>query len=163
MPTTYDCIASTTLSSSNNTISLSGINSTYTDLVVVFDGALTSGSATCNLRFNSDTNQNYSQINMAGQGTNASGSNNASQGSLRLGEVYVGLTSTGFLCIFNIMNYANTTNHKQILWRLSDKTGEVGMYTGSYRSTSAISELAFSTSISFAAGTRASIYGIKAA
>ena len=57
---TYYPIATTTLSSATNSVSFSSISGSYTDIVIVFNGAASTSGVTCNVQFNSDTGTNYS-------------------------------------------------------------------------------------------------------
>ena len=58
---TYDPIASITLGAAASSVTFSNIPSTYTDLVIIFSGAITTGFDSINIKFNSDGGTNYSR------------------------------------------------------------------------------------------------------
>ena len=76
MPTTYTPLQTTTLGSSQASVTLSGISGSYTDLVVVISAQGTSAGndQDINMTFNSDTATNYSRTRLYGNGSNASSS-----------------------------------------------------------------------------------------
>ena len=116
MAATYEPIATTTLGSSQGTITFSSIPSTYTDLVIVMN--YSNGSSEYpSLQFNGDTGNNYSWRDLGGNGTSAvsySGSNVASIPFL--GYAVAGSTNFGNV-IAHINNYANTTTYKTVIGR----------------------------------------------
>lgn len=69
MAATYEPIATTTASGSSSSITFSSISSAYTDLVLVANASVTSGSDTAILRFNGDTGSNYSRTFLSGNGS----------------------------------------------------------------------------------------------
>ena len=71
MTATYDCIATTTLSSAQSSVTFSSISGSYTDLIIISDAILASGNDALGLRFNSDSGSNYSYTFMYGNGTSA--------------------------------------------------------------------------------------------
>lgn len=165
MTATYDCIATTTLGSNQNTVTLSSIAGTYTDLILIVAGKLVTGGTTCQMRFNNDTSSNYSQTSLAGNGTSAGSGRNSNQTYLRIGEVYAGLSTSQSTVIININNYANTTTYKTPLIRSSDSAGEVGAYAGLWRKApEAINriDLIAGASDNWASGSTFTLYGIKA-
>ena len=67
---TYTPIYAQTLSSATSSITFSNIPTTFTDLVLVFNGTRSAAGET-NLRFNDDTASNYSRTFLYGDGTSA--------------------------------------------------------------------------------------------
>ena len=65
MPTTYEPIATTTLGSAQSSVTFSAISGSYTDLVIVINGALSSGLASLSVEYNGDTtvgNYSYTRL-----------------------------------------------------------------------------------------------------
>jgi hypothetical protein len=164
---TYTPLATHTLGSAQAQVTFSSIAGTYTDLVLVMNGSMTSGSETARIRLNGSSSSVYSQTNLAGNGTAADSSRNSSQTSFRLGETYSGLTTARWSVLLNIMNYSNTTTNKTMLMRTNDTSGEVAANVGLFASTSAITSIDIYARIdltnSFVAGSTFTLYGIAAA
>ena len=168
MATTYEKISSNTLSSASATITLGSIPATYTDLKLVVT-ATTTGTSDYNmqLRFNSDSSALYSRSGIDVAGTTIYSFNNT--GATFIDWVYAhGVNPSPSLIIYDINSYAGST-HKTILVTASHDTNSASPTAVSrlcflYRSTSAITALELSlASTTFAIGTTATLYGIKAA
>ena len=121
---TYTPIQSYTLGSAQAQITFTSIPSTYTDLVLVMNGSMSSGSETARVRFNGSSSTVYSQTNLAGSGSAVASSRNSNQTSFRLGETYAGLGTTRWTVILNILNYSNTATYKTCLLYTSDAADE---------------------------------------
>lgn len=167
MPTqTYTPIATNTLASATSTLTFSSIPGTYTDLVIVANTIIASGSTfpECSLRFNSDTATNYSNTYFLGTGSSVitgrgSNYNYADCGYLSANS---GNPNTR---IINIMNYANTTTNKTVISRASSDNGaQVTAYANLWRKTpEAINSITiFTQSGNYAIGSTFTLYGIKA-
>jgi hypothetical protein len=169
MPTnTYEAIFTETLASAAATVTFSSIPSTYTDLVLIFNGGKSIAGSSVDFRFNSDTGSNYSFTEIYGNGTTAASQrvSNRTYGALAFNAVPdSGLTST---IIMNIMNYSNTTTNKTAISR----NGSIGTsFPGTeaivnlWRSTAAINTITLSNSgaATFSIGSTFSLYGIAAA
>jgi hypothetical protein len=164
MPATYEPIATTTLGSSNTTVTFSSIPSTYTDLRVVVQYTLANGSNNQMLmRFNSDTATNYSRTYMEGSGTSATSGRGSSEDSAFI--TYASSNTQITTSLIDVMNYSNATTHKTALSRLSNTTlTDARVYL--WRKTpEAINTITFSVYLgsSFATGSTFTLYGIKAA
>jgi hypothetical protein len=168
MPSTYEPIATQTLSStSTSTVSFTSIPSTYTDLVIVIIGANQNGSR-IRYRFNNDSASNYSRITLVSNGSSANsyqGSNNT-EADLNV----IGGSSTmtyPMTIISNIQNYSNATTYKTLISRFgsNDPTAAATEATvNMWRSTSAINRVdAIALGGNWITGTTITIYGIKAA
>ena len=159
---TYSLIASYTATSTQSSISFSSIPGTFTDLVLVYNGAGTSGTATdIGLRLNSDTGTNYSNTLIYGTGSVAGSGRHTGLTFFR--GWYVGGVGIQTTCIFNIMDYANTTTFKTVIGRSNISNAEVDAAVGLYRSTSAITSLSLTPQgTSFASGSTLRLYGIQA-
>jgi hypothetical protein len=162
---TYTPIATTTLGSAAASYTFSSIPSTYTDLVLIFDGLASAAAANgFQVKVNGATGTLQSYTRIQGNGTTAS-SNQVAGGDPACGVI--GNTNRANV-IVNIMNYSNSTTYKTILSRYNsnDSTdGRTGAYVNLTRSTSAISSILIdlSTANNFIAGSTFTLYGISAA
>jgi hypothetical protein len=160
MPTTYEPIATTTLSGSTSEVTFTSIPATFTDLRLVFAG-VSSAQALC-IQFNGDTSTNYSLTVLRGDGTSAVSSRNTSIDRL----IVCSLTGTNpNLLTTDVFSYAGST-YKTLLSSSSEDnngSGNTRQSVGLWRSTSAITSLRlYGFSASNITGT-ATLYGIKAA
>ena len=166
MPATYEKIASQTLASATNTLTFSSISNTYTDLVLIANTIIASGSGfpECSLRFNSDTGANYSNTYLLGTGSAAVSGRGSNFTYADCGYLSANSGNPNTR-IINIMNYANTTTNKTVISRgSSDNGAQVIAYANLWRSTSAISSVTvFTQSGNYAIGSTFTLYGIKAA
>ena len=71
MPATYEPISTTTLGSAVNSVTLSSIPATYTDLVLVWKGSFSASGSGVGVRFNGDSGANYSENQLAAAGATA--------------------------------------------------------------------------------------------
>lgn len=158
MTATYDCIATTTLTTTTTNITFSSIPATFTDLVLVFNGFNTGTLDGITLRCNGDTGSNYSVTALDGNGTTASSERFANTTNAYLGNI----NATMNTILININNYSNTTTNKTILNRMSTTGGSyVRASVHLWRNTAAINSLTLG-SVNLASGTMATLYGIKA-
>lgn len=161
MPTTYESIATTTLTTSATDITFSNISGTYTDLILIVTGTVTSGNANNYIRFNSDTGNNYSYTGVGGSG-GAAVSARASNGNGIQTEYYGYFDQSIATRIIHIMNYSNTTTYKTAISRGDNSNNGSSISVGTWRSTSAITSVAI-VGGTLASGCTATLYGIKAA
>jgi hypothetical protein len=160
MAKTYEPIATTTIGSAVTTFSFTSIPSIYTDLFIVIEGPGISGgtSMDSNIRFNSDTGSNYSDTRV--QNIYSDRSSNAT--AIRTGAPR---SNNRWNTAIHISNYADTSFYKTIISRSnalgSDSLAE--MYSGSWRSTAAISSFTMVSgqSRNYEVGTTCTVYGIK--
>lgn len=166
MPSTYEPISTTTLSSSAANITFSSIPSTYTDLVLIFVGKRVSGGNNLYIQVGNgsvDTGASYSRTLLYGNGS-AAGSNYTVSAS-QWADWYVGLSATDdSMHTFNFMNYSNSSTNKTMLWKSNRANEAAQAIVGLWRSTSAINTIKlFTPSSDIASGSTATLYGIKAA
>jgi hypothetical protein len=166
--TTYEPIATQTISTSVTTLTFSSIPATYTDLVVVVYGGTTSAPDNLWLRFNSDSGSNYSFTELVGTGTAATSPGYANFTLAKLSSTIGGGTTVGQSYIANIMNYSNTTTFKTMINRANQNDNTypgVAAYTNLWRNTAAINTVLLGRdgAGNLAIGTVMSLYGIKAA
>lgn len=159
MPSTYTPIATTTLGSAASFVTFSSIASTYTDLKVVINGAVTTGGPNIYLQYNGDTATNYSQTILYGDGSSAGTFRNTNNNKQVIGDANTTIGTT----IADVMNYSNTTTYKTNLARNS-MSAYVEAWVGLWRSTSAINSILIGvTSSTFIAGSTFTLYGVKSA
>jgi len=168
MASTYDSIATQTLSSAATSVTFSSIPSTFTDLVLVTSAMGDSGVIDMVLRFNSDSGTNYSSSRLYGDGTSAG--SNRSINATKIDVNYSGSVSTTapITSVITIFNYANSTTYKSVLMRSADVGGTyqgVNMIASVWRGSSnqAITSLTVSGTANIKAGSMFTLYGIKAA
>jgi len=166
MASTYTPIATTTLGSAASSVTFSSISGSYTDLVLVFSGTLSSADYVCMRVGNGsiDTNSNYSHTDLSGNGTSASSSRSPNATYFFTSPMNTNRNNM----IINFQNYSNTTTNKTALLRwnvpLTDggATGTVGAEVALWRSTSAINQIQVLTyaAQNFAIGSTFTLYGI---
>ena len=168
MTATYDSIATTTLSSAALTITFSSIPNTYTDLKLTLVGHGSSLS-TVKMRFNNDSNTNYSRT-----GIQAYGSGNIFSGRITssdsINSNYEFSDSSSAPSFFNadIFSYLGSTNKTSLMSIFTDRNttdGGLAIAVGLWRSTAAITSITLGLNFSnwpFQSGTTATLYGIKA-
>lgn len=156
MTVTYDSIATQTLTSSAG-VTFSSIPQTFTDLVLVASGR-ESANGYFKINFNGDTANNYSRTILRGNGTSAISARASNEPAL-----YPDF-NTSSTVIINIMNYANATTFKTVLWRVNDSV-LVGAQANLWRKTpEAITSIAITSSAGGGTITGTfTLYGIKAA
>lgn len=159
MPTTYEPIATTTLSSAQTSVTFSSISGSFTDLVLVWAG--TSGGNDIRLRFNSDTGTNYSYTRIFGDGSAVYSDRDTNQTNAP--ATLGGMTNGNSIVYLN--NYSNTTTFKTAMARANNtQGGYVGVWFNLWRSTSAITTItALVLAGTISSGTTFTLYGIKAA
>jgi hypothetical protein len=163
MASTYEKIATTTLGSSNTSVTLSSIPSTYTDLVLILNLTATA-NLDMGIQVNGDTGNNYSATWLGGTGTSAAATRTTN--SNLWGNIYsaVSTVSGNFNGIVNFMNYSNTTTYKTILNRFNSAIYGTEAIVALWRNTSAINSIKVMANYnSFAAGSTFTLYGIKSA
>jgi hypothetical protein len=161
--TAYESIATTTLGTTATSVTFSSIPATYTHLqiraIILSNTALNTG-----LRFNSDSGTNYSWHQLIGSGTAASSYGVATQNSALVGYVG-GVASTPEAVVIDVLDYANTSKYKTLRTLEGNDmngTGYVGLWSGLWQSTSAVTSITLSGT-SFTQYSSFALYGIKGA
>lgn len=167
MPTTYEPIATTTLSSAQSSVTFSSISGTYTDLVLVsaISGVSTTIDAWVRVGNGSiDSGSNYSWTVLSGNGTTAGSGRGASQTKVYW-DFLTSITNVSQFAIMNFMNYSNTTTYKNYMIRGTAASQESNVTLGLWRSTSAINtiQIGLDSTATFSSGSTFTLYGIKAA
>lgn len=166
---TYEPIATTTLGSAVASITFSSIAATWTDLRLVLTYTKTITGGSIELRFNSDIGANYSETALAGDGTSGYSGRDTSYTYVEASSMVYG-ESAGIqtMLTIDVFSYANATYKTALLTESNDQNGggSADRMVGLWRSTAAITSMQLainSTPVKFAAGTTATLYGIKAA
>lgn len=171
MPATYEPIATTTLGSTQTSVTFSSISGTYTDVILVCSITPSDTQAPALLcEVNSDTGSNYSGTFLYGNGSAAGSNRLTSQTRFTLARQYsLGDSTSGqpnFITHFQ--NYSNATTYKTVMTRANTPSGTtyrgVEASVGLWRSTSAITTIkVFVSAGGFASGSTFTLYGIAAA
>lgn len=158
---TYFPIATTTLGSSQSSVTFSAISGSYTDLVVV-NNIIGAGTGYPSFRFNSDTGTNYSFTQVYGNGTTAGSDRAPNYSSIIIPFPDRYTTSAGYIQIANIQNYSNTTTYKTLLGRSSNAGSGTSAAVGMWRNTAAITSITITAvDANFASGSTFTLYGIE--
>jgi hypothetical protein len=174
MPKTYEPIATTTLSSAASSYTFSSIPNTYTDLRVVVYWKL-DVSYYPSIRLNGNSSAVYSYVSLRGNGAAvASGKDTAKTEARLTTDIATSYVNPAFVT-FDIFNY-NASVHKTIIATNSnDRNGTDAAGPGivsrdimRWANTSAVTSVTILgdsvfTPNNLAAGTIATLYGIKAA
>lgn len=164
MPATFEPIRTTT-STATSSITLNDIPQTFTDLVLVCDLIADTGLAFDTwVRFNNDSNSNYSYRSLNGTGSAAQSFSASSQTSLAVDRQATVRTTSRVLQVVNIFNYSSNVLNKTTLIRNAAPNDATEALVGLWRSNAAITSITFSnnTSGNFASGCIFSLYGIRA-
>lgn len=169
-PSSFESIATTTLSSANGTVTFSSIPSTYKHLQVRIRARISQASY---LRYDYflqwSGSSTYPTHRLQGDGTNASASGSTGNTEMIITEGLPAASATANamgVAIIDIHDYASTTKNKTM--RLfggfdtnSATNGYVYLYSGMRLSTTAISSLTIATGSTFVSGSTFALYGIK--
>lgn len=160
----YELISTTVLGGTQASIAFSSIPSTYKHLQIRVVGRLaTVTNNQMQIRFNGDTAANYSWHSLTGSDTSVASTDSTSQTAISAGVV--GYNANIFSgSVIEVLDYASTSKNKTVrsLHGVNDGIVRVGLHSGLWLSTSAISSISISdNNASFAAGSRFSLYGIK--
>jgi hypothetical protein len=166
---TYTPIARTTLTSAAASVTFSNISGSYTDLILVANNIIPSGSMDITMYVNGDTATNYSTTSLNGDGTTARSGRVSTQSKAYISDFQVAINgSNPTMFIVNFNNYSNTTTYKTFLSRGTiqgaSSAGETNANISLWRSTSAITSITLQTSSgTMGVGSTFTLYGIAAA
>ena len=140
----FESIATATVGSGGSaTITFSSIPATFAHLQIRATLKQSIGSAAF-ARFNSDTGSNYARHRLIGTGASAGAYGETSQNKVQI-NTSQGYPSFGVF-VMDILDYANTNKYKteRHLFGLDENgSGQVGLESNLWRSTSAISTIEF--------------------
>jgi len=165
MAKTYEPIATATANGSQTSITFSSISGSYTDLMLVFNGADATTAEDFCVRVNGDTGTNYSRTWLTGNGSAASSGRATSASFMKPHQnAYMG-TDFAYNYIMQFMNYSNSTTYKSVLCRGNGAPSGVDAIVNLWRNTAAITTILCYTgaATNFANGSTFTLYGIKAA
>jgi hypothetical protein len=166
-PNAFVSIATTTVGSGGaSSITFSSIPQTYSHLQIrAISRSGTTGESGM-ITFNGDTGGNYSRHYLIGNGTSALSGSQTSASNI---DIFYINSSTSTASIFaanilDILDYTNTNKYKtvKLLAGMSQGgSGACGLYSGAWRSTSAITSITITPSSSLAQYSSFALYGIK--
>ena len=165
---TYDSIATVTIGSAQSTISFSSIPSTYKHLQVRF-ASINASSQSIIMQLNSDTASNYAKHALIGTGASANAYGFATQSYINIqGYAAAGATPNPVVGVVDILDYGNTNKYKTaraIAGFDANGSGEIGLMSGLWQSTSAVSTITFKLESggNFNQYSSFALYGIKGA
>jgi hypothetical protein len=162
--TSYESIATAAGTGASASITFSSIPSTYKHLQIRAIARTASGTGAF-LQYNSDTGTNYTRHYVEGNGTAASSGSGTSTTKIDYIQAVSNANING-VNIVDILDYTNTNKYKttRILQGYdANGTGNIGLGSGLWMSTSAISTITITTSngANFATTTQFALYGIK--
>jgi hypothetical protein len=174
----FESIATVTVGTATPTVEFTSIPATFTHLQI--RASLQTARATFPLdkvfwRFNSDTASSYSSHSVFGDGASATASaeNTTAISGFDNFTTTASPSSLGFgALILDILDYANTNKFKtsralsgfDVNGTVATFGGRVGITSGNYRSTSAITSVTFTVdnAANFSVNSKFALYGVKA-
>jgi hypothetical protein len=165
---TYDALYTNTVTVATPTVTFNTIDQTYTDLVLVITGRCsnTATGASIQIRANSDSGSNYSQLSINASSSTLLSEQYANTTSFDAGRINTsngGNTNFG-TSIINFQNYRNSTTYKTLIAQSSVTNEAWPVYetVSTWRNTNAITSLTITCGYDFVVGTSFSIYGVRA-
>lgn len=162
-------IASATLASTGG-FDFVNIPQTYQDLMVVVYARSAGTDGGLYWYANGDGSSVYSKTYLFGDGSSAGSGRVSNSGGGQWGNIATSSNISGAFstAIVHILNYANTSTFKTLLVRNADDRNGSGysiLQVDMFRTTSGISRITFGNSsyLNLAAGSQATLYGIRAA
>ena len=163
MAATYEPIATTTLGSSQSSVTFNSFSG-YTDLRLIISAKTASSGAQIYATINSDSGANYSRTILWGSGSSAGSNRDTNATSWNMD--YYGVVTTGQFNtnITDFMNYSNTTTYKTMITRTGNSSNGLEAQVALWRNTNAITSFTLNVGGGgFATGSTFTLYGIKAA
>ena len=155
---TYTLIDSVTLGSSASSVTFSGISATGKGDLVLVSNVIVANGYEAGVRFNSDSGNNYTMVNMRGTGSSTSSSAVQDPGYLPIQKNISG----NALMITQVLDFSASDKHKSVLNR--GNSTQFGTTAAAHRwaSTSAITSVYIYevNATSFSAGSTFSLYQI---
>jgi hypothetical protein len=168
--TSYESIATTTLGTATATITFSSIPSTYQHLQirVLARSDRSAGVDIMSMRMNSDTGNNYSDHLIYGDGSTVQTDRNSTYGTINIQRLASDNLSASIFSPFviDILDYGNTNKYKTVRYLAgydANGSGRVGLGSGLWQSTSAITTLTLTSAYSsnFNQYSSFALYGIR--
>jgi len=156
-------LSTTTLTGSTTTIS--SISGSYQQLFVMVVGAyVAAGGYQNNVYFNSDTTSIYDRVGFyaaAGGGGTFTGSVSENFNRIPIGNSNLATSSNSGIQILELKNYTNTSTWKMAAIYSNTTASAAAFSNATYRSTSAITSMTFTSNGSTYSGGTVYIYGVK--
>lgn len=168
-PASYESISTVTVGAGGqSTITFSSIPSTYKHLQVRMLVKSNGATDACDMRFNSDTGNNYAYHELVGTGSAASVGSSTSRSGMPLVSAAIASSSTSIFSagVVDILDYANTSKNKTIRnfggYELVS-SGAASLVSNLWMNTAAISTITIylRTGINFGQYSHFALYGIK--
>jgi hypothetical protein len=173
----YESIATTTVGGGGSaTITFSSIPATYTHLQLRYicqDNRGTYNDSLMNIRFNSDTGNNYAWHYVRGNGSATESSGTTSTAQIQVTTTASSATSKFVAGVLDVLDYRNTNKYKtaRLLTGFDTNntgTGSVGLIylnSGLWQNTNAITTITFASALGtqFNQYSSFALYGIKGA
>ena len=160
---TYTPIATYTTTGSVANYTFTSIPSTYTDIILVGQGAISANARIDLLMGNgSISTSGYSNTEVYGNGSAAYSLRVTSSASMQGLYDSIGTGSGQINFMAHFMNYTSTT-YKTVLGRYSSATNAAGAMVGLWQSGAAINQIQISPTSNFSAGFVLTLYGIASA
>jgi hypothetical protein len=163
----FELIETVVATGSSNSITFNSIPSTYKHLQLRF--VLLSGTnyGQASMRLNADSGANYSYHYMTGYNDAVSSNRGLSTSNMLVTGPNVNVTSRPNIAIVDILDYSNTSKFKTT--RSLNGThfsgggvfSEITQYSGSWRSTAAVTSMTLNGDFNWTSASRFSLYGIK--
>jgi len=175
--TSFESIATVSVGSGgSSSIEFTSIPGTYTHLQLRYfcqDNRGTYNDSLMNIRFNSDSGNNYAHHYLRGNGSATEASATTSTAQIQVATTATSATSNFLGGVLDILDYANTNKYKtaRILSGFDNNntgSGSVGLiylYSGLWQNTNAITSISFASSLgtSFNQYSHFALYGCKSA
>jgi hypothetical protein len=170
--TSYESIATESLSSAQSTVIFSSIPSTYTHLqirgIARVSNSGTVGNDNVTAQFNSDTGSNYDYHFLLGNGSSPLAGYGINQTVMLCGKPSNASATVGVFGSFviDILDYANTNKYKtvRVLTGVDNNgSGMIFFNSNLWRNTNAITSISFIYAQNFAQYSHFALYGIKGA
>jgi hypothetical protein len=156
---TYTQINSVTLAAASSSVTFASIPQNYRDLVLIVNGAGSSGQGNNYLYFNNDTTAgNYAYVRMLGDGSSTS---SAIASNPSVSDVTTSFNNTVKV---DILDYSASDKHKTRLSTSSNPTSTIIAYASRWANTAPVTSLTFAgfNSGNWVTGTTFTLYGIEA-
>ncbi len=158
-------ISTTYGTGSSSSFTFSSIPSTYKHLQIRYAVIGASDYGSGNLRFNNDSATNYSDHYLKGDASSLASGAGTTASRIRITGPSTNILSTvPYTGIIDILDYANTNKYKTTRTLCGTNGGtykELGLWSGSWRDTSAISSITIYTDFNLTTASRISLYGVS--
>lgn len=167
LPTSYESIATATVSTATSSVTFSSIPSGYTHLQIRAS-IVPAGEDNIVIEFNADNGNNYSAHQIQGDGASATAYAITSSTMYIMGLMQNN-SNAPFRAVYDILDYKDTSKYKTVRG-LAGQDGNtastgyrVGLHSGNWRSTSAITSIKLYTVYGnfIGANSHIALYGIK--